>query len=507
MYFGVLIGFCVVLVVVGYIANRKNKKDDIGDYFVVSRSLGVILCAGTYGASFLSAGTFIGNTGTLYSAGWVMSLQWLGAIGGIAYLAIVLVPRFWRFGYYNGGLSMPDIFGERFHGRYSRGIFAIAILIVYTVGLAAMYLGLNAVWGYIMPDLPFMFIVIVGGVVVMFYSISGGARGITWTDTICMLVMVAGVLIIFPIILNKIGGFELLATNFAAAAPVDGQSWMSGADLIAPSNASFPVTMTFAWALTWFLGNSSQPHQVTRAYLAKDERTARLAISFCMILVVIIHFASTVIAAYARGTYPPLGRADYAFPSVVVDLLPGFVGGIVLIAVVAAIFSTASTMLIICGQCVGYDIYMKMIKPAATQKEIISLSRITMAIITVIAIIITYFAQSIPTLLIIWSSAFAILGATIAPSLLAAFYWRGATPTGNIASMLVGMGVSLLLNIVPELRPMGLHPLLPAILCSTITLIVVSKLSKPTPQERLDKFFNPLVRFGEDGAKKRGLID
>ena len=176
-----------------------------------------------------------------------------------------------------------------------------------------------------------------------------------------------------------------------------------------------------------------------------------------------------------------------------------------LVAIIAAIFSTLSTMLIICGQCIGYDFYKKMINPEASQKQIISISRIAMGIVVVIAIVVTYFAQTVPTLLFLWSSSFAIMGSAIAPSLFAAFYWKRATPAGNIASMCLGLGVSVLLYAFPSLNPF-VHPLLMAIISSTAGLIIVSLLTKPSPQETLDKFYNPLVQYGEAKARRKGLI-
>lgn len=501
----VFILFFIILILLGFAANKKNKKDDASEYFVVSRSLGVLLTAGTYFASFLSSGTMIGTAGTVYSYGWCYTWQCIGSVAGPFFLAMVFIPKFWRFGYYNNALSMPDIFAERYDAKWSRAIFSLTILLVYMFGLAAMYLGLNAVWGFI-SNLSLMVIVAVSAVIVLIYSMVGGARGVTWTDTACAAVMFTGVTIMLGVALSASGGFGNLAEAFAASPAVEGTAWVSGYELVAPTNSYYTGAMLFAWSMTWFLGNTSQPHQVTRVYLARNEKVARIAITIGCFIFTLVLFTVMMIGAYARVIEPALAKADYAFPAVVNETLPPIVAGVIYCAIVAAIFSTASTMLIISGQCVGYDFYKKLINPKASQKQIVNISRVAMAVISAAAIGIAYAAQSLPSLLFLWSSAFAIMGATIAPSLFSAFYWKGATPKGNIASMLTGICSALFFFGFPQFRPFGLHALIPSLVLSITVLIVVSKCTKKASPEQLDKFFGPLVRYGEAGAKQRGLI-
>jgi sodium/proline symporter len=162
--------------------------------------------------------------------------------------------------------------------------------------------------------------------------------------------------------------------------------------------------------------------------------------------------------------------------------------------IIAAIMSTASTMLIICSQCTGYDIYKSIINPEASEKKILTISRSTMLICTVISLIVAYLAQTLPGLLFLWSSAFSVMGAAVFPSLLAAFYWKRANAAGNLASMLVGMIITLIWFGIPELRPFGLHPILPGLVVSTAVLIIVS-LATPKPEQKiLDTFFNENMR-------------
>ena len=262
MYLGVMIGFLALLIILGLFSGRKNKKNDISEYFVVKRDVGIFFLVGTYAASFLSAGTLIGNTATFYSFGTPYAFHWIGAIGGVFYLGMVLVTKFWRYGYYNNALSMPDLFGERYHPKFSRGIFSIVILVCYVTGIASMLLGINAVWGFI-SGANIMVIAIISAVIVFFYAVIGGARGVTWTDTLCLSIILVAVLIMIPLVLTKGGGLPNLFAQFAQSPAVDGQSWLSGEALVSTANSYYTFQMTLAWALVFFLGNSAQPHQVT----------------------------------------------------------------------------------------------------------------------------------------------------------------------------------------------------------------------------------------------------
>ena len=362
----VLVGFLLLMLFVGYLANRKNKKNDIAEYFLVSRSLGIFLCVGTFGATFLGAGSFIGNTGMIYSNGLPFVLLMICAVFAILFLTCMYVPKYWRFGYYNDCLSMADMFAERYDPKLSRAFFSIVILIVFTSGVGAMLLGLNAVWGYI-TDLPLLAITGLSALVILAYSVSGGARGVTWTDTACLVIMVVGLFVIGARIFGVVESFDSLLTAFASVPEVEGRPWQSGQALVSLTNSFFVPSFLLTWGAAMCVNNSVTADTITRTYMAKNERVARISVAICMFIIVFTHLVTAFIAVYARVNYPALGKADFAFPSVVLDTLPEFWAAIVLIAIVAAIFSSASTLLIICGQCVGYDIYSKLIKPDATE--------------------------------------------------------------------------------------------------------------------------------------------
>lgn len=493
VYIVVLLVFMATMLFIGWISARKSDGT-VSDYYVGGRKMSKWVVAGTYAASFLSAGSFLGTIGFNYAYGWAAIWQLLGTLTALLFLGLVLAPKFWRFGYYNDSYTLPDVFAMRYSKKWSRGIFACVILAMYTFGMAAMYMGFNSVLG-IVTNLPYMATIILGAIVVLIYTMTGGVRAVAWTDTACFVIMLGSMVVMIPTILYISGGFEELAISFANTPPKpEGTAWIEGTSLTSTTNGYLTISVSLAWFSIWLFGNISQPHQITRMYLAKDEKTARAAITLVIIPFALIYLSGMLIASYARVIEPALEKIDMAFPTAVLSIFPPAIAAIILMGIIAAIMSTSSTMLLISSQCVGHDLYKSLINKDASEKKVVSISRITMVVCTILSLIIAYFAQSLPGLLFLWSTAFAVMGAAVFPSLIAAFYWRRANAAGNLASMTVGVVLTIFWFVIPELRPFDLHPILPGIAISTIVLIIVSLLTPKTKKDVLDIFFNDKMK-------------
>lgn len=491
IYIIVFIVYLVLLLVLGSMA-AKRKKDTTEDFFVAGRSMSMWVVAGTYGASFLSAGSFLGTIGYNYRFGWAAGWQLIGTLTCMFILAVFFAKKFWRFGYYNNACTMPDLIGKRYPSKFGRGFYSIMILCIYTVGMAAMYMGFDAVLSMV-SDIPYMAGIIIGALVVMIYTWSEGARAVAWTDTACMILMILAIVITITAALHNSGGFVNLVEEYGRSTTPQGQTWQEGESLLSGTNAYLTFGMSMSWFLVWCTGNLCQPHQITRMYLAKNEKHAIAAVAIVMIPFAVVYIGGLIIANYARVIEPNLANTDAAFPTVVLEIMPDAVAAIVLVGIIAAIISTSSTMLIITSQCTSYDIYKKLIKPEASEKEVLKISRGTIIVCTVLSIVIAYFAQNISGLIFLWSSAFAMMGAGILPSLIGAFYWKRANTPANIASMLVGFISTACMYLFPSLLPAwAQHPILPGLILSFGVFIIVALVTKKPEKEQLEPF------FGED---------
>ncbi|MFZ7944869.1 sodium:solute symporter family protein [Neobacillus sp. 19] len=501
IYIIVFILYLLFLIVIGFLAS-KGQEDTADDYYVAGRSMNKWVVAGTYGASFMSAGTFIGQIGANYAAGWSQIWNFNATILPMFILAAFFAKKFWRIGYYYGARSMPDLIALRYPSKFTRGFYSLLILMIYTVGMAAMYLGIFTVLSLV-TDLSYMTCIIIGAVVVLLYSYSGGAKAVAWTDTACLILMIFAIVVSVSVALVKGGGFENLISAFGQASVPEGKPWAGGSELLSPTNSYFTLSMVISFFLVWTMGNLSQPHQMTRVYLAKDEKAAISGVALILIPNCIILIGGLIIGAYARVTYPNLEKIDYAFPTVVMGILPPLVAAIVLIGIIAAVMSTASTMLIISAQAAGYDIYKKLINQNASEKTVVKISRVTMIVCTVLSIIIAYFAQTVQGIFFLWSSAFAMMGAGVLPSLIGTFYWKRANSQACLASMIVGFGSTAAMYIFPSLKPLwAVHPILPGLILSVTAFILVALFTKKPDDDIIEMFFGEKLKDPSKRTKK-----
>ena len=493
IYIIIFVVYLVLLLVLGGLAAKK-KKDTTEDFFVAGRSMSMWIVAGTYGASFLSAGSFLGTIGYNYKFGWAAGWQLIGTLTCMFLLAVFFAKKFWRFGYYNNACTMPDLIGKRYPSKFGRGFYSVRILCIYTVGMASMYMGFNAVLGLV-SDIPYMAGIIIGAVVVMIYTWTGGARAVAWTDTVCMVLMIIAIVVTVTASLHNGGGFENLVKGYGQSVNPSGQTWQEKEALLSGTNAYLTFGMSMSWFLVWCTGNLCQPHQITRMYLAKNEKHAIGAVAIVMIPFAVVYVGGLIIANYARVLEPDIANADTAFPTVVLSVMPDALAAVVLVGIIAAIISTSSTMLIITSQCTSYDIYKKLLKPEASEKEVLGISRATIVVCTILSIVIAYFAQNISGLIFLWSSAFAMMGAGILPSLIGAFYWKRANTPANIASMLVGFVSTALMYLVPELLPSwAQHPILPGLILSFAAFVITALVTKKPSEEQLEPFFGDSLK-------------
>jgi len=171
--------------------------------------------------------------------------------------------------------------------------------------------------------------------------------------------------------------------------------------------------------------------------------------------------------------------------------LPEFAGGLMMAAAVAIILSTANTYLMIPSTNIARDIYQRFINPQVSQKKIILLQRALIAVLGVVAYIAATFFKSILDMAF---TAYTMVGAGITPALLAAFLWKRTSVAGGVASIAVGMLVTMVITaanfILPEPLMETDYIIIPAASASILTLIIVSLLTPPPPEEKWKPFWS-----------------
>ena len=263
----------------------------------------------------------------------------------------------------------------------------------------------------------------------------------------------------------------------------------------------------FGVALPTFLLLLGESGIYQKFFSAKDANSARKAVIGMVIGVVALETALALLAIVGRAYYPDLigatsvvGRA--ATETIILYIarhgLPLLGGAILLAAAVAIVLSTGNSFLLIPSTNVTRDIYQRFINPEASERSMLLLQRGTIVAFGFLALaLITQF----DTVLAMALYAYSLVGASLTPALLAAFLWKRVTPAGGVACIVGGMGTILALGLLSRFTSMTFvigefdfassdYIVIPAVLMSMGSMIVVSLLTPPSPPEKWAPFFD-----------------
>jgi SSS family solute:Na+ symporter/sodium/proline symporter len=254
------------------------------------------------------------------------------------------------------------------------------------------------------------------------------------------------------------------------------------------------------------LGESSM---YQKFFSAKDEGSARKAVLGMIVGVVVIETALALLAVVGAGKYfnaAPFRAADGTLDVAVTETiilylarhdLPTVAGALLLGAAMAIIFSTANTFLMIPSTNITRDIYQRFLNPGASERNIVMFQRAMIVVIGVSAYIL---ATKFTSILAMAFTAYTMVGAGLTPALLAAFLWKRVTPAGGTASIAAGMLVTSFITWRQEALTAWMragwgftgevteYMIYPAVFASVFTLVVVSLLGAPPPEEKWRPF-------------------
>jgi SSS family solute:Na+ symporter/sodium/proline symporter len=218
-------------------------------------------------------------------------------------------------------------------------------------------------------------------------------------------------------------------------------------------------------------------------FSAESERAARIAVVGWIFGTILVETLITSVGIFGSVVLPGLDtqQSEAIVVRVAVEVLPTFLGVLLLAGAAAIIVSTANSFLLTPATNLIRDVYQRFINPSLTDQQVVLYTR---AIVVVLGLIGFVAGSFFPTILAMALWAYTMYGAGITPALLGALIWPRATPAGGVASILAGMVTTLLWEIVALLRsdsgtyPFGLATVYPALFLSIGTLIVVSLMTK-----------------------------
>ncbi len=467
--------YLLMILFLGIVAYRRTHNLD--DYILGGRKLGSVVTALSVGASDMSGWLLLGLPGAIYLSG--LSEIWIGVgllIG--AYCNWLFVSR--RLRVYSeharNSLTLPDYFENRFNDetKILRIVSAIVILLFFTFYTASGLVG-GAILFETSFGIDYSTALISGAFIIVSYTFIGGFLAVVWTDAIQAMLMLAALIIAPLTVIFGNGGIGPVWQQMQVFNPESTQLF---------SNLNL---LGFISLMAWGLGYVGQPHILARFMAAENTKklvSARRIAMFWMVLV-LLGSVATGMAGIAYFGQQPLSNPETVFITLSQQLFNPWVAGIITAAILSAIMSTIDSQLLVSSSVISEDFYRVFVRPEATEKELLMVSRIAVIIIAILALVIASDRES--RVLDLVSYAWAGFGASFGPVIVFSLFWRNMTALSALAGMIVGsVTVVLWSNLSGGI--FDLYEIVPGFVLASIVIIAISLLKPTVNKQSVQRF-------------------
>lgn len=489
-----------MMLVVGAIYMKRTNSSE--DYFLGGRSLGGWVAALSAQASDMSGWLLMGLPGAVYALGTGQSWIAIGLFLGTVFNWCCISGRLRRYTIRaNNAMTFPAYLENRFHDKRrillaASSVVVVIFFLVYTASaLAAGGKLFSSVFG-----LDYTVSLTIGAAVILAYTFMGGFMAVCVTDFIQGTLMLVGLLVV-PLVVYFTMGSSTIMENIAASGVEGG----TGAFLSLVSNGERNYTAVEVISqLAWGLGYCGMPHILTRFMAVRDEKELKKSRVIGIVWVAISLFMACVIGVIGRGyLYPVIlgtegaASTENVFIELITKLfteqysLP-FIAGIFLCGILAAIMSTADSQLLVTASSVAQDLYKGIVNPEAEEKKVLSVSRVTVIVVAVLAYIIALDPNS--SIMGLVSNAWAGLGSAFGPVVLMSLFWRRTNLAGAAAGIISGGATVIIWDYIPLAGGQtlgtvtGLYSLAVGFAVSLICIVVVSLCTAQPDEEMLKEF-------------------
>ena len=454
----------------------KESTSDVSGYMLGGRKLGPAVTSLSAGASDMSGWMLLGLPGAMFvsglSASWIAIGLFIGAFANY----LLVAPRLRVYTELaNDAITIPDYFEKRFEdrSRLLRVISSVVIVIFFTLytssGLVAggklfdSAFGVDYAWG----------LWVTAGVVVA-YTLFGGFMAVSLTDFVQGCIMFVALIVVPVVALTDVGGIGGLTATVRSVDPAL-LGLLTGTSLIGIISA-----------LSWGLGYFGQPHIIVRFMAIRSVRDIPAArnIGMTWMAVTIIGALATGLTGLAYATNNGIEVSDPETIFIVLSdvLFNPLVTGFLLAAILAAIMSTISSQLLVSSSSLTEDFYGVFFRRNASQKELVTVGRLAVVLVSLVAIYLAYDPNS--NVLTLVSNAWAGFGAAFGPLVILSLLWRRITRNGALAGMIVGAATVLFWTyapVLPDGAKLGsvIYEIVPGFILATLATVIVSLMGRP----------------------------
>ncbi|PIG90613.1 sodium:solute symporter family protein [Gloeocapsopsis sp. IPPAS B-1203] len=528
-----------------YIGWRSRVRDSSG-FYVAGQGVPPIANGAATAADWMSAASFISMAGLISFLGYDGSIYLMGWTGGYVLLALLLAPYLRKFGKY----TVPDFVGDRYYSNIARLVAVVAALFVSLTYVAGQMRGVGIVFSrFLQVDIATG--VIIGMVIVAFFSVLGGMKGITWTQVAQYCILIVAFLIPASAIALLLTGNPIPQLAFTFSDIVANlnqvQLDLGFQEYTQPFANKTQLDVLFI-TIALMVGTAGLPHVIVRFYTVPDVRAARYSAGWALLFIALLYTSAPALATFARynlinslhnQTIEEVRQLDWANkwertkllafddrnnngrfeltpdsatneitidPDIIVlstpevaNLAP-WVIAIVAAGGLAAALSTASGLLLVISSSVAHDIYYRILKPDATETQRVFVGRIMVGLAVALA---GYFGINPPGFVAqVVAFAFGLAAASFFPVIILGIFDKRTNREGAIAGMVTGLLFTIFYIVGVKFSGMtpwffgvsaeGIGTL--GMIINFIVTIVVSRLTPPPPlavQEMVEDLRSP----------------
>ena len=411
-----LIVYSVLFIGVGLFISRRVKKAD--DFLVAGRRLGPGLIGATFLAANIGAGSTVGATGLGYAFGF-SAWWWVGCAGiGSFILANTVGPKIWTLAAKNGWRTVGDFLDHRYN-RSVRGLIAALLWIGTLMILAGQLIAISQILE-VVASVPKWQGCLIGGIVVTAYFAAGGLLSSAWVNAIQLVVKFSGFVLAVPFGVAAAGGWRALQPTMETMPGLGASGILSYVSILVPS---FIIS----------------PGLIQKLYGARDARAVRIGVTWNALGLVLFAFAPAILGIVARSQYPNLSNRELALPTVMTQLMPGWLGLLTLAAVFSAEISASDAILFMLSSSLSVDLYKTFLRPRASDRDLLLAGRLAAVAGAFFGVL---FAIALPSIISALQIFYTLMAVALSAPLIIGLYSRRPTAARAITAIVLSVGIT-----------------------------------------------------------------
>lgn len=491
-----IVAYLLLVIWIGIAFSRRNKTTD--DFYLGGRKLGPFVTAMSAEASDMSSWLLMGLPGVAYATG-IADAFWtaVGLAIGTYVNWLVVAKRLRKYTVAcNNSTTIPVFFSNRYRDdKKILSVIAAIVIIIFFVpytasGFAACGKLFASLFGW-----DYLTAMVISAVVIVGYTTLGGFLAASTSDFLQSIIMTIAIFVVLGYGMVTAGGIDSVMTNAESMAGYF--SLTSVYDAATGTSLNYGIITIFSM-LAWGLGYFGMPHVLLRFMAIEDPGKLKLSRRIASVWVVISLGVAIFIgvvgnAMSKKGVIPALDDPETIIVSVATviskhGIIAALIAGLILAGILAATMSTADSQLLAASSSASQNIIKEVFFKNLSEKAAMIIARITVVVISIIAIFIAKDPNS--SVFEIVSFAWAGFGAAFGPVMLLALFWKRSNKWGALAGMFTGGVMVFVWKFL--VKPLGgawnIYELLPAFIVAIAVNVVVSLLTKAPTQDMVDEF-------------------